>query len=52
LTSLSGSRSSASVSADLRPLDVCDSALASCQSVISSVGDWSGCRCRRRYELM
>jgi hypothetical protein len=50
--SLSGSRSSASVSADFSPLEVCDSASASCQSEIASVGAWIGWRCRRRYELM
>src|ERR1700755_1474758 len=50
--SLSGSRSSASVSAERRPADVCDSEEANCQSVISSVGACTGCRCLRRYELM
>ncbi len=50
--SLSGRRSSASVSAERRPTEVCDSDDASCQSVISSVGDCTGCRCLRRYELM
>jgi hypothetical protein len=46
--SLSGRRSSASVSADRRPTEVCDSLAASCQSVISSVGAWIGWRCLRR----
>jgi hypothetical protein len=50
--SLSGSRSSASVSAERRPTDVCDSDEASCQSEISSVGACTGWRCLRRYELM
>ena len=48
----SGSRSSASASADFSPAEVCDAALASCQSSISSVPERCGSRCRLRYELM
>ncbi len=44
----SGSRSSASDSADFRPADVCDAARASCQSSISSVPDRCGSRWRFR----
>ena len=37
--------SSATVSADFRPLDVCDSARASCQSSTFSLSESSGSRC-------
>ncbi|OLT06389.1 hypothetical protein BJF90_16435 [Pseudonocardia sp. CNS-004] len=47
-TSLSGSRSSASISADGSPCEVCSPACAICQSVISSVGACTGWRCRLR----
>ncbi len=44
-TSESGRWSSATVSADGRPDELCDSARASCQSSISSVGLTCGSRC-------
>ncbi|SLI74571.1 Uncharacterised protein [Mycobacteroides abscessus subsp. abscessus] len=43
--SSSGSASSASTSAERRPVEVCSAVAASCQSVISSVGYWAGWRC-------
>ena len=45
LTSLSGRCSSASASADFRPVEECDSARASCQSSTSSAIDCCGSRC-------
>ena len=44
-TSPSGSRSSASASAERSPVEVCDSARAICQSSMSSAEDCSGWRC-------
>ncbi len=51
-TSLSGRWSRATASAERRPVDMCDSARASCQSSISSAPVRCGSRCFFRYELM
>ncbi|CAM5252268.1 hypothetical protein SCALM49S_01260 [Streptomyces californicus] len=51
-TSESGRWSRAWDSAERRPVDMCDSARASCQSSISSAALRWGSRCFLRYELM
>ena len=51
-TSESGSRSSASASADFSPVEVCEAARASCQSSICSVPERCGSRRRLRQVLM